>query len=282
MLMNSCPYCEQGNPADAKFCNACGGALHLMPCPRCGAVSDVTATVCYQCNGQLRGRKTDALDAALPAAETSRPVPRWRSPLIVGTAALVAITVLGYYGYRQSSPVDVRQPPAASSEAGDRSGPAGAGAIVLDGQAGGTVRAKADDGAESARPAFSPPTPLVDQAPAAASERRADRPPLELRQAKAAAGPIGRPQATAARKAGVQAPARQEVCTEAVAALGLCTMTPEERKAAEAAAALKAAIGRPATADPGKAGAQESPPKDECTEAVTALGLCTRTSTQRR
>jgi hypothetical protein len=39
----------------------------------------------------------------------------------------------------------------------------------------------------------------------------------------AAIGAIARPQANVANKAGRQEPPRQEACTEAVAALGLCT-----------------------------------------------------------
>ena len=63
MSSTQCPFCEHGNPADAKYCSECGGALHLAPCPHCGAVSLVTATVCYQCRRPLQGRKTgDAVD----------------------------------------------------------------------------------------------------------------------------------------------------------------------------------------------------------------------------
>jgi len=251
MSVNSCPFCEQVNPADAKFCNACGGALHLVPCPRCGAVSDVTATTCYQCNGPLGGRGTGEAEPMPPAAEAPKPVPR-RPQVLVGSAVLAAIAVLGYYGYRQSSPVEVPQPPPASSEA---------------------APAKADDGAQTASPAAPPPeTPLAD---------RADQQPEESRRPNAAAGLIARPKAADAGTAGRQAPPRQEVCTDAVAALGLCTMTPEERNLAEAVAAVKAAAASPEASEPGAAGQREPQRQGECTEAVAALGLCTPASTQR-
>jgi len=29
MSLIRCPYCEQGNPEESRFCNACGGALHF-------------------------------------------------------------------------------------------------------------------------------------------------------------------------------------------------------------------------------------------------------------
>ena len=113
-------------------------------------------------------------------------------------------------------------------------------------------------------------------------EQRADRETVELRQAKAAAGPPASPQAADGAKAGRRAPPRQELCTEAAAALGLCTMTPDQKKQAEAAAAIKAAIARPEATDAGKAGRQELPRQETCAEAVAALGLCTPAPTQRR
>lgn len=273
MLQNSCPFCEQVNPADAKFCNACGGALHLLPCPRCGAVSDVTATTCYQCSGPLPGRGTGEAEPMPRAAEAPKPVPR-RPRVFAGAAVLAAIAVLGYYGYRQSSPVDVPQPAAASSEAASSGDPAGTAAVGGDAAAGDSALTKADDAAQSASPAAPPPeAPLAD---------RADQTPEESRRPNAAAGLIARPKAGAAGKAGRQAPPRKEVCTDAVAALGLCTMAPEERNLAEAVAAVKAAAASPDATEPGKAGPQVPQRQGECTEAVAALGLCTPASTQRR
>ena len=68
MFSNRCPFCDRDNPASSKFCGACGGALHLKPCPNCGAVTDVAATVCYQCRAPLRPRTGDALDDLPPPA----------------------------------------------------------------------------------------------------------------------------------------------------------------------------------------------------------------------
>ncbi len=283
MSLNNCPFCEQVNPADAKFCSACGGALHLVPCPRCGAVSDVTASTCYQCHGQLPGRGTDARDPAQPAADVYKPLPRAHPRVIVATAVLAAIAVLGYYTYSQRSLVVAPQPPAASGEASGRGGSAGAGVIGGEAAARDTTPAKADDVAKPASRASSPPgTPLADPRPAVGSEQRADRETVELRQEKAAAGLSARPQAADAATAGRRAPPRQELCTEAAAALGLCTMTPDQKKQAQAAAAIKAASARPEATDAGKAGGQEPPRQEACTEAVAALGLCTPTPTQRR
>ncbi len=42
-----CSFCKHGNPADAKFCNACGSSLALQLCEACGAIDNVSATVCH-------------------------------------------------------------------------------------------------------------------------------------------------------------------------------------------------------------------------------------------
>ncbi len=264
MPLTQCPFCEHGNPADSKFCSECGGALHLVPCPRCGAVSQITATVCYQCGGQLQGRGTDALTPSSPVAEVPTPLPRWPSRVIVGTAALAAIAVLGYYTYRQRSPVDAPQPPAASSKA---IAPAAAGFLDGDAAAGATKSTSAEDAAGLTGPATSPPgTLLAAPARAAANEPRAGRQPVKSQEAKA-----GEPE-----------PFRPEACTEAAAALGLCATKPVQKKEPETAAAVEAVIKRPQTTDTGNAGGREPPRPQTCTEAVAALGLCTPKPTQRR
>jgi hypothetical protein len=255
MPLTRCPFCEHGNLADSKFCSECGGALHLVPCPHCGAVSQATATVCYQCGGPLPGRGTDAPIPPAPAAGVSGSLPRWLSRVIVGTAVLAAIAVLGYTAYRQRSPVDATQPRDASSEARDRGGPTG--------------------------PAAAPAgTSLAAPARAAVNLPRAGRQPVELQKAKAAA--ITRPQATDAGRAGGQELPRPPACTGAVAALGLCAAIPVQNKEAETAAAVEAAITRPQATDAGKAAGQEPLRPGTCTEAVAALGLCTQETTQRR
>jgi hypothetical protein len=293
MSPNTCPFCELVNPPGAKFCNACGGALHLVPCARCGAVNDVTAAACYQCNAPIAGRDAGAADAAAPSAEAPKPSSPRRA-VAAGTAVVVALLALGYFGYRQDSPVDARQPPpatsaasagpAAGTAAGDGAQAASAEAVPpeapladrVEPQPGEASRTNAASG-PIARPqaataeAAPPETPLAD---------RVNSEPEEARRPNSASGLIARPRRSGAGKAGGQAPARQDVCTDAAAALGLCTMTPEDRKLAEAAAAVNAAMAGPQAADSGEA-RQPPPRQDACTEAVAALGLCTPESTRR-
>ena len=277
MALIRCQYCEQGNPAEARFCNACGGALHLPPhlasCPRCGTVNPVASTVCCWCRAQLPGRK-GALVPVPPAAEVSRSLPRRRSQVIAGTAVLTALAVVGsalvvagYTTYRQRSLADAPQPPAASSEASGRGAPAGAGFIGRDAVADEPKSASADNSAGLTSLATSPPgAPLAAPVRAAANQPRADRQPVKSQEAKASE----------------PAPLRPEACTEAAAALGLCATKSVQKKETETAAAVEAAIKRPQTAGAGNAGGQEPPYPQTCTEAVAALGLCAPKPTQRR
>jgi ribosomal protein L40E len=281
MFPNTCPFCDHGNPADAKFCSACGGALHLVPCPRCGAVSDVTATTCYQCHSQLPGRGTDALEPALPAAEASGPLPRRHARLMVGTAVVAAIAVLGYYGYRQRSLVEAPHPPATGSEASRPGAISGAGVIRRDAAAGDTKSAKADDSAPTSPATSSPKTPLAGPTRAAGNQPRAGRQPVESREAKADAAPTARSQAINVGRVSERGPSRPVACTESVAALGLCPPESSQKKEAETAAATRS-MARPQANAAGKTGGQEPPRQEACTEAVAALGLCTPGPTQRR
>jgi hypothetical protein len=175
--------------------------------------------------------------------------------VVVGTVVLAAIAALGFYAYPRLSLVDARQPPAAGAS------PA---ATLLE-----------TASPETSPPETAPPKALADPARAAANQPRPGRQPVEAPAAKAAAVAIARPQAINAGKEGVRAPSRQEACTEAGAALGLCAAKSVQKKEA---AAVEAAIKRPQATGAGNAGGQEPP----CTEAVAALGLCALKPTQRR
>jgi double zinc ribbon protein len=253
MALTRCRYCEHDNPANSKFCNSCGGALqlpvHLASCPRCGTVNPVKATVCCWCGGQLSGRRS---------------LPRLPSQVIVGTAVL-AVSAFGYYTYRQLSFAEAPQPPAASGVSSGRVAPAEAGFLDVDAAA--SARKSADDGAGPTSPATSPSeAPPAAPMRAAAIPPRAGRQPVKSQEAKAnepepsrseacteAAAAVGlcatksvqkkEPETAAvaetaiklrptsgAGNAGGQEPPRPQACTEAVAALGLCTPTPAQRR----------------------------------------------------
>ena len=48
-----CLFCQHLNPAHAAFCNECGQALNLRPCPQCQASNDREATICQRCGTEL-------------------------------------------------------------------------------------------------------------------------------------------------------------------------------------------------------------------------------------
>lgn len=61
MHRTECSFCDHANPAGSKFCNACGGPLHLATCPSCEALNDVTASVCHKCAATLSPSHTPSL-----------------------------------------------------------------------------------------------------------------------------------------------------------------------------------------------------------------------------
>ena len=48
-----CLFCQHITPAQAAFCNECGQALNLRPCPQCQASNERNATTCQRCNAEL-------------------------------------------------------------------------------------------------------------------------------------------------------------------------------------------------------------------------------------
>ena len=274
--------------ADARFCSACGGALHLAPCPRCGAVSDVKAITCYQCHARLPGRGTDmdapdfALfdkpDPAPPAAEVSRPFFRPSSRWVAGSAVFAAIGVLGYFGYGQRSFDNSPRPVAAGSEASVPGGTPGTGMVRRD-VAADPAPVHAAGGATASPSDPLPEVPSAVPARTAGDPSRAGRQAVESREARTAIAPTAQTSATDAVRGGKVKPFRPEACTEGIAALGLCVPQPALIKDAERPATSRV-IARPDATDAGNAGKDPSRP-EACTAAAAALGLCTPGPTQR-
>ena len=275
MFPDTCRFCEHVNPPDAKFCNACGGALHLVPCSRCGAVNDVTATSCYQCHSPLPGRGNSAPEVPQPAAEAPRALPRPRTRIIVGTAIFAVVVGAGYLSYRQASIPGETQSLDTSNRVDNRSGFDSAGAIPGNAIASNMTPAKRGDSVRTVSTATEQPKiPLAGAAPAAASQPPERRQPVEPRAAKAATTPVARLKSTNEGRVAERAPSRQEACTKAVAALGLCTLKPAQEMGTASAATVKPVIARSEANDPGKAGKREVQRQDACTDGVAALGLC--------
>lgn len=270
MSVTQCRFCDHVNPAGAKFCSECGGALHLLPCPRCGAVSQVTAAVCYQCQAKLPWHAAETPASAAPSAVLSQPSIRWHSPAIVGTAIIAAVAILGYYGYRQVSLADSPPLPAASSAA---SGSAA--------RTEGVVESSNGVASDASGPE-SESTETSSAVPATATKSRRSREPAQSPDVTAAVEPAERATTVSVGKIAPRtpsAPSSLKACTEPVAALGLCTLKAGQTKQAENAAIR--ADGLPAqTPDAVKAGEGDSSRRDSCPEAELALGLCAQRISQ--
>ena len=48
-----CSFCSNANPHGSAFCNACGAALKLTLCDACEAINDRTAPNCHKCGAEL-------------------------------------------------------------------------------------------------------------------------------------------------------------------------------------------------------------------------------------
>ncbi len=272
MTLNRCPFCEHGNPADSKFCGACGGPLHLRPCPGCGAVNDVSAIACHQCRAPLQGARKETPDSALPAAEAAGTAIRHRPAVLFALAAFAAIVALVFFGYREFLQREAPSEPAASGDTAARAGLAKTGVIGRDAAA----------GEAGAGPADSNVTPAGSATPFSGKSRAredsvARKPvseghePVESQGANAAAETAVRSREVSEVNPGGQESPKKEACTEAVAALGLCTIKPA------AAAGV-----RPQAVEAAKGGGQPTPREEACPAGVAALGLCPPESTQRR
>lgn len=222
-----CPTCDQRNPADSRYCSACGGTLHLPPhlasCPRCGVVGQVTATVCFWCHGPLPGRRADSGAASSPASRAFGLLLRRPSLVIAGAAALGALVVLGYANYRQPSPIEAPRPSAASSESSDRGVPVASPSAVT-------------PGARTSAPAV--PRPQAISA-GKAGELQPPRPEtctegvaalgLCATEAKAAAAAIRDLKTTDAGTEVGREPS-DPACTDAAAAAGICARPAQRRE----------------------------------------------------
>ena len=73
---SACPICGHGNPDDARFCNACGAPLYLVPCSRCGAMNDRASAQCHECGTPLTHRSAgQATPPGARGAVASVPLP---------------------------------------------------------------------------------------------------------------------------------------------------------------------------------------------------------------
>ena len=242
MLVVQCPSCDHINPADANLCRGCRLPLpevswQLAPCPRCGALNGITATPCWSCNAdleiqtpaiassQLADRDGDAapplglaseISAASAPSVGAKTFRRQRFGLIIGSLVVATLAFSGYWAYRERSIPDSPRP-----------APAAVAPIHKD-------LAAADDSKErQAGKRVDPgiatsPSQLRSAAAAAATANKSvDQDGVKRPEAASAVPAAVKRQKTT--NAAVRAERRQPPigpCTEAIAALGLCTPEP--------------------------------------------------------
>jgi Double zinc ribbon len=271
MSVTQCRFCNHVNPAGSKYCSECGGALHLLPCPHCGAVSQVTATVCYQCHAQLPWHTADAPDRSSPSAAASRPTMHRRTTVIASAAVVAAIAVSGYYAYRQAPVADTAPLPVAGSTTSGSV--THADTVVIEGKIGAVDDAPAAEPEPAQIPAVSP-------APVSAQPVRRSPQPARSAGGADAVKPTERSPSISPVGVATQTSSSVAACTEPVAALGLCILKPGPTGDTRTAA-IKGA-GAPGQAlDSAKTSAGESSRQESCPEAQAALGLCRPRSSQR-
>ena len=286
MSLNSCPFCEQGNPADAKICSACGGALT----GRDQATMQRPTVETAEQSGDSAKR---TLVIVLPEGGADVPDP--------ASASADMVVVLPEGG------ADVPDPASASTDM----------VIVLP-EGGADVPDPAAASAETLRPLSRPPMRLTAGVWAARTAALAvlaifgyqvykmlfyaefpfEKAPLSTavsgevkeRREAGASGTIGRNAA-----AGDMAPAKADDSAQPTSPATLPPETPlagPTRAAANQPRADRqpvesretkvtaAPIARPQVIDAGKAGRQKLSRPEACTESIASLGLCTPESVQ--
>jgi hypothetical protein len=258
-----CRFCQRVNPEDAKYCNGCGAPLDVARCGTCGAVNEGAASTCATCGEVLAKRQSDDLFMPLPPQTALIPgmpapgilAPRAESrdaidaPLFLlddpppaeapraavpeaaagqppkssargAMLALVAIAIGGavaFTAYRPSGPVlpaSERATPLPAPTATSSTAPVPAAAPVPKPAVAPTATRTAPPG-----PAREPERP-----PAASGETAGAVP---VRPVAPAAPPAKR--AVIERAPPESAKSKVGPCTEAIAALGLCTLDPAQK-----------------------------------------------------
>jgi Double zinc ribbon len=260
--INQCPYCEHVSPANSKFCNECGAALHLQPCPHCGAVNDVTLTsACARCNGTLNERTAVALIEPAASAPPERPARAMAAPdslprqeaaqrptLAPGSSssrrllvlATLGLAGLGLYAFQQmrppsqptAQPTPRPEPPAATSViptvATPATPPLRADTAAPAEQATAPEPTQPETGAraqEATDPAAGASAALVASTPPAAGQPSTAPTVIARPRPNPAADSNANPYASSGARI-EPPPPNIGPCTDAVAALGLCTPAP--------------------------------------------------------
>jgi Double zinc ribbon len=211
MLLIHCPNCDHDNTPGERFCAKCGVPLNLKPCPHCGKVDQLAATVCSGCGAAfppivLAHPDPDTVpppqtdQQAATASELVRPQHTQGAwPLILMAVVAGGIPLL--WMNRAYIPLP---------KAWQVKSPAAAGSAVR----------------PVTQPSLAPPKVIP---PAAGAQPTDPRPPVAAKQPPVAKPVVSKEmsaatpakQVRAKRKPTVKTASRRP-CTEALTALGLC------------------------------------------------------------
>ena len=247
-----CSFCKHGNPADAKFCNACGSSLALQLCEACGAIDNVSATVCHKCGHPFAPRSdvaaadTDAAQSLTPAAQAEESAAARRSPwkLFALLAVIVAGTLVIYPRVAGDearlpaidAPVEVDPEAGAKTEAdlprphsspadATQAPPSEAASETAGAALPSTDAAPSPTDTEPAEDTPAPPTEALDEAQVEApspAETTTEPGQDESLAPSAAAQPTQAPAADTAENTAANQPPTPAGCSPAIDALGLC------------------------------------------------------------
>jgi hypothetical protein len=103
MLIAHCPNCQHDNKSGERYCVSCGVSLDLKPCPKCGKLENVRATVCTGCGTRfgsaLAGNSGDESTATTAPQGGMRAV-----PLIVIALAAGGMPLMWLYRHEMPVP----------------------------------------------------------------------------------------------------------------------------------------------------------------------------------
>ena len=226
MLLSHCPNCEYDNQPGERFCAACGVPLDLKPCPVCGKVDSVKATVCSGCGANFPSLSGDPAlddlaatpdnpDKPIPPIVAPPPTTMRATPLIIVALAAGGIPLLWLFRNTmpvpkvwQGAPPGIEVPVTPSPSSQPETGPVPPPQPI------------------ASTPALIPMPPKVEE------PQVVEVPPATAASARHKPAPAAKPKPKASPVESAVSPAppaKSAVvgeCTEALAAVGLC-----ERKA---------------------------------------------------
>jgi hypothetical protein len=216
MFATKCSFCQHDNTPGARFCADCGSPLHLQVCASCGKVSDVTAKACEFCQAVFPIQELSPAEVTPPdlagrsrptAVDTSRPQRMNALPLVIVAIVAGGLPLLWFSRDR------IPMPKAWQTKAPD------------------TIPAQPLTAAKPApTPIKSPVAAVVPAAPVVAAPPTVAPPvpppvvtPAPAVTAAVATEPKPAPVPAAVPPKPTKPAPPAEKCTEAVAALGLCS-----------------------------------------------------------